>query len=135
MATSHAPLELGPAAFRALPPDAQAEAVIGGRTRFRPGEAFRILIMLGRPRTCVPGLFAYGLGLAFAGVPSVPHTVLGAILALLVGFSANLHNTYTDVDEDCLNLPGRMWLLYRFGRPRLLLVLAGLNLFMAGSAL
>jgi ubiquinone/menaquinone biosynthesis methyltransferase len=135
MATSHAPVELGPAAFRALPPAAQAEAVIGGRTRFRPGEAFRILIMLGRPRTCVPGLFAYGLGLAYAGAPSAPYVVLGGLLALLVGFSANLHNTYTDVEEDCRNLPGRMWLLYRFGRTRLLLVLVALNLFMAGAAL
>jgi ubiquinone/menaquinone biosynthesis methyltransferase len=135
MATSHAPAELGPAAFRALPPAAQAEAVRGGRTRFRPGEAVRILIMLGRPRTCVPGLFAYGLGLAYAGVPSPPRTVLGGVLAFLVGFSANLHNTYTDVDEDCRNLPGRMWLLYRFGRPRLLLVLVALNAFMAASAL
>src|SRR4051794_25619346 len=135
MATSHAPVELGPAAFRALPPDAQAEAVIGGRTRFRPGEAFRILIMLGRPRTCVPGLFAYGLGLAYAGVPSAPHAVLGGVLALLVGFSANLHNTYTDVEEDCRNLPGRMWLLYRFGRTRLLVVLVALNVFMSAAAL
>jgi ubiquinone/menaquinone biosynthesis methyltransferase len=135
MATSHAPVELGPAAFRALPPDAQAEAVIGGRTRFRPGEALRIVIMLGRPRTCVPGLFAYGLGLAYAGVPSAPYAVLGGVLALLVGFSANLHNTYTDVEEDCRNLPGRMWLLYRFGRTRLLLVLVALNVFMAGAAL
>ncbi|MDN3351172.1 ubiquinone/menaquinone biosynthesis methyltransferase [Actinomadura sp. DC4] len=138
MATSHAPVELGPAAFRALPPAAQAKAVIGGRTRFRPGEALRILIMLGRPRTCVPGLFAYGLGLAYAGVPSalsMPYTVLGGVLALLVGFSANLHNTYTDIEEDCRNLPGRMWLLYRFGRPRLLLVLVAADVFMAGAAL
>lgn len=135
MTTSPVYAELGPAAFRALPPTAQAEAVRGGRTRFRPAEALRILVMLGRPRTCVPGLFAYGLGLAFAGAPSVPRTVLGGVLALLVGFSANLHNTYTDVDEDCRNLPGRMWLLYRFGRSRLALVLVGLNLFMAGAAL
>jgi ubiquinone/menaquinone biosynthesis methyltransferase len=135
MATSHAQAEFGAAAFRALPPAAQAEAVRGGRTRFRPGEAIRILIMLGRPRTCVPGLFAYGLGLAYGGALSVPRMVLGGILALQVGFSANLHNTYTDVEEDCRNLPGRMWLLYRFGRPRLLLVLVAMNVFMAGVAL
>ena len=135
MSTSHAPAELGPAAFRALPPATKAEVVIGGRTRFRPGEALRILIMLGRPRTCVPGLFAYGLGLAYAGVPSAPRAVLGGVLALLVGFNANLHNTYTDVEEDCRNLPGRMWLLYRFGRPRLLLVLVAIDVFMAGAAL
>lgn len=134
MATSHAP-EFGPAAFRALPPAAQAAAVLGGRTRFRPGEALRILIMLGRPRTCVPGLFAYGLGLAYARVPSVPRTLLGGVLALLVGFSANLHNTYTDVEEDCRNLPGRMWLLYRFGRPRLLAVLVAVDVFMAAAGL
>jgi ubiquinone/menaquinone biosynthesis methyltransferase len=135
MSTSHVSAELGAAAFRALPPAAQADAVRGGHTRFRPGEALRILIMLGRPRTCVPGLFAYGLGLAYAGPSSVPRTMLGGVLALLVGFSANLHNTYTDVEEDCRNLPGRMWLLYRFGRPRLCLVLVTVNVLMAAAAL
>src|SRR3569833_2720162 len=92
MATSHAPAELGPAAFRALPPAAQAKADINRHTRFRPNEAFHILVMLGRPRTCVPGLFAYGLGLAYAGVPSAPYTVLGGQHAQQVGVNANQHN-------------------------------------------
>ncbi|GAB3975284.1 hypothetical protein GCM10029978_059030 [Actinoallomurus acanthiterrae] len=135
MSTSPLSADLGAAAFRSLPPDAQAQAVRGGRTRARPGEALRLLIMLGRPRTCVPGLLAYGLGLGYVGAPSAPRTVLGAVLAFLVGFSANLHNTYTDVEEDCRNLPGRMWLLYRFGRRRLGAVLVATDVFMAAAAL
>src|SRR3569833_4612465 len=109
MATSHAPAALGPAAFRALPPAAQAEAVRGGRTRFRPGEAARILIMLGRPRTCVPGLFAYGLGLAYAGVPSPPRTVLGGVLVFLVGFLVFLFFSFSVVVVVCWFLSGRLW--------------------------
>ena len=34
----------------------------GGRITASPGERLRTLIMLGRPRTCVPGLLAFALG-------------------------------------------------------------------------
>ncbi|MFC5744334.1 UbiA family prenyltransferase [Actinomadura rugatobispora] len=129
------PAPLTARGFVALPPAEQVAAIRAQGGTASPGTVLRLLVALGRPRTCVPGLVAYALGLGYAPAPVPPgHAVLGAVLALLVGFSANLHNTYTDVEEDSRNLPGRMWMLYRLGLRRLAWTLAGLNAFMAGAA-
>ncbi|MBS2964395.1 ubiquinone/menaquinone biosynthesis methyltransferase [Actinocrinis puniceicyclus] len=95
----------------------------------------RIIIMLGRPRTCVPGLIAYFLGYSYTDAGFSPKLLLGALLGFLIGFSANLHNTYTDLEEDCRNLPGRVWLYAQLGAPRMRLVLIGVNAFMLLSSL
>lgn len=114
----------------------KAEIVTHYQAPLRVLDALRLLAMLGRPRTCVPGLFAYVIGLAYTGpIEPEPLVFVGGLLAFLVGLLANLSNTYTDVAEDCLNLPGRMWLLYLFGRRRLGIVTAALSLLMAGLAL
>ncbi|GGM79122.1 hypothetical protein GCM10012275_57170 [Longimycelium tulufanense] len=123
------------AAFTALSPARQAELLHARRVRPALGEAARVLVMLGRPRTCIPGLLAYTLALGQVGGELTPGTVWGAVLAFLVGFSGNLHNVYTDVAEDSRNLPGRVFLLYRLGLPTLRGVLVALNVLMAGSAL
>ncbi|GAA2102592.1 ubiquinone/menaquinone biosynthesis methyltransferase [Actinomadura alba] len=134
-APSAPPVPLTARGFVALPPTEQVAAIRTRGGAASLGTTLRLVITLGRPRTCVPGLVAYAIGLGYAPAPvPVGHAVLGAVLALLVGFSANLHNTYTDVEEDSRNLPGRMWLLYRLGLRRLAWTLAGLNAFMVGAA-
>ncbi|MBH1937756.1 class I SAM-dependent methyltransferase [Streptomyces sp. AV19] len=122
--------------FRAVLPQRQAEILRGPQVGVHLREFLRLLVMIGRPRTCVPGLFAYVIGLGYAG-PVRPDalTLAGAVQAFLVGFLANVTNTYTDVDEDCRNLPGRVWLLYRLGRRRLLYAIVALNVLMAALAL
>lgn len=110
-------------AFLALDPDEMADSVRRGA--LAPAGALeraRLVLMLGRPRTCVPGLLAYGLGFSYtAGAPSW-RMALGALLALSIGFVANLCNTATDLHEDSRNLPGRMFLLARLGYRQLVVV-------------
>lgn len=119
--------------FHALRPPQQVAAVRRGGGTASPAAAARLIVTLGRPRTCVPGLVAFALGLGHA--PASPARALpAALLALLVGFSANLHNTYTDVEEDSRNLPGRMWTLYRLGLRRLAWTLVALNALMLAIA-
>ncbi|HEV3173282.1 MAG TPA: ubiquinone/menaquinone biosynthesis methyltransferase [Actinocrinis sp.] len=105
--------------------------------QIRPGwvQQLRIVVMLGRPRTCIPGLIAYFLGYYYTGAGFTPKLILGATLAFLIGFSANLHNTYTDLEEDCRNLPGRVWLYAQLGAPRMRWVLTAVNAFMLLSSL
>jgi 4-hydroxybenzoate polyprenyltransferase len=73
------------------------------------------LIMLGRPRTCIPGYLTFMLGACYNEVPFSWKFVLAAILSFLIGFSSNLHNTYTDIEEDVNNLPGRIFVLAKYG--------------------
>jgi 4-hydroxybenzoate polyprenyltransferase len=90
----------------------------------------RILLCLGRPRTCVPGTIAYALGFSYTGTEPRWTFVLGALLSFLVSFSANLHNALSDVREDALNLPGRAHLIASFGATALRIFLIVLSLFM-----
>jgi 4-hydroxybenzoate polyprenyltransferase len=95
----------------------------------------RAFIMLGRPRTCVPGLLCYNLGHYYMEAEFSPRMVLGSFLAFLIGFAANVQNAYSDVEEDSHNLPGRLYLVLQLGYRNLLrisLALAGLML--VGSA-
>lgn len=107
----------------------------GGRIEATRGERLRTLIMLGRPRTCVPGLIAFALGYSYTGAPPSARMALGAALALSVGFSANLHNVATDLYEDSHNLPGRVVLLAKVGARTLIRVCRGLSAVMVLGAL
>ena len=94
----------------------------------------RILLCLGRPRTCVPGTIAYALGFSYTGAEPQWTFVLGALLSFLVSFSANLHNALSDGREDALNLPGRAHLITRLGVTALRTCLAGISAFMLVGA-
>jgi 4-hydroxybenzoate polyprenyltransferase len=99
-----------------------------------PSEWVKTLLMLGRPRTCVPGLLAFGLGYSYTAGGACWRVTLGAVLAFLVGFSANLHNAATDLREDSRNLPGRLLLLARIGhRPLVWSCRALSGLMLAGA--
>jgi 4-hydroxybenzoate polyprenyltransferase len=106
----------------------------GGRIAATPGERVRTLIMLGRPRTCVPGLLAFALGYSYTGAPPSARMALGAALALSIGFSANLHNVATDLYEDSRNLPGRVVLLAKVGSRPVILACRWLSLAMIAGA-
>lgn len=106
----------------------------GGRLAATRGERLRTAIMLGRPRTCVPGLLAFALGFSYTGAAPSARMALGAALALSIGFSANLHNVVTDLYEDSRNLPGRVILLTKVGsRPLILLGRSLSALMMVGA--
>jgi 4-hydroxybenzoate polyprenyltransferase len=108
-------------AFLRLDPDAKASFVRRGE--FVPAslaERVRIVLMLGRPRTCVPNLLAYALGFSYTGAPASVHTFAGAVLACCIGFAANVHNAAVELEEDSHNLPGRVWLIAKCGHRRLM---------------
>jgi 4-hydroxybenzoate polyprenyltransferase len=109
------------ASFLALPPDEMVDSVRHGGPSAAGAldSAWRVL-MLGRPRTCVPGLVAYALGFSYTGAPFSARVVLGALLSLSIGFVANLSNAATDVHEDSRNLPGRVFLVSELGYDRLI---------------
>ncbi|MGY1581458.1 UbiA family prenyltransferase [Streptomyces sp. MN13] len=109
---------LGMAEFTALTPDERVRAAQGSRGTAGFAETVRILLMLGRPRTCVPGLLAFSLGWTVAGPAFDWRYVLGLFLTLVYGLIANLYNAHTDLEEDSRNLPGRVWLLLRAGDRR-----------------
>jgi 4-hydroxybenzoate polyprenyltransferase len=97
-------------------------------------ERLRILLMLARPRTCVPGLIAFALGYSYTGGGFSAAFLLGALLAFSIGLSANLHNAAIDLHEDSRNLPGRVWLLAKLGhRPLLVACRAIAVLMMLGG--
>jgi 4-hydroxybenzoate polyprenyltransferase len=106
----------------------------GGRITATPGARLRTLIMLGRPRTCVPGLLAFALGYNYTSAPPSVRMVVGALLALSIGFSANLYNVSTDIYEDSRNLPGRVVLLAKVGARPLILVCRSLSAVMVAGA-
>lgn len=107
----------------------------GGRIPARPLERLRILVMLGRPRTVVPNLLCFSLGYSYTGAPASGRMVLGALLGCLIGFSANLHNTALDLDEDSRNLPGRVWLVAKLGYRPLMRSWAAISVFMMLAAI
>lgn len=83
-------------------------------------ERLRIFVMLGRPRTCVPNLLAYALGFSYTGAAASGRTLVGALLACSIGFSANVHNAAVELEEDSRNLPGRVLLIAKFGHAPLM---------------
>jgi 4-hydroxybenzoate polyprenyltransferase len=111
------------AEFLSLPPEAMADSVRrGGAVASGALERLRLVVTLGRPRTCVPGLVAYALGYSYTSGGHPWRFVLGALLALSIGFAANLHNTATDLHEDSRNLPGRVFLISQLGYDQLIAI-------------
>ena len=92
------------------------------------------LIMLGRPRTCIPGYIAFMLGACYNEVAFSWKFVLAAVLSFLIGFSSNLHNAYTDIEEDVNNLPGRIFVLAKYGYSNLFRTLILLDSIMLLSS-
>lgn len=88
------------------------------------------LIMLGRPRTCIPGYITFMLGICYNEVEFSWKIILGAFLSFLIGFSANLHNAYTDIEEDVNNLPGRIFILAKYGYKNLFRTLVIMDIAM-----
>jgi 4-hydroxybenzoate polyprenyltransferase len=112
-------------------PEQMAAFVGAGRQVVAPlRERLRILAMLARPRTCIPGLYAFALGYAYTGGGADWRFALGAVLALCIGASANLHNSAIDLHEDSRNLPGRVWLLAKLGQRSLMLACRVLAILM-----
>lgn len=114
-------------AFLALSPDEMAGFV----RRNQPVPASlaaraRIVLMLGRPRTCVPNLLAFALGYSYTLAPASLRTLAGVILACCIGFAANLHNAAVELEEDSRNLPGRVWLVAKCGLARVMAFWRGL---------
>jgi 4-hydroxybenzoate polyprenyltransferase len=102
--------------------------------RYTLGSNVKILLCLGRPRTCVPGTIAYALGFSYTGAEPKWTFVLGSLISFLVSFSANLHNALSDSREDSINLPGRADLIAQFGAGRLKVTLIALTAFMLAGA-
>jgi 4-hydroxybenzoate polyprenyltransferase len=122
-------------AFDGLGPDARVALI---RSGYRiPGTGWqrvRAVLALGRPRTCIPGLICYALGVSYTGPASAAAVIAGGVLAFLIGFIANLHNAYTDLEEDALNLPGRGYLLLVIGYRRLPRILAAITAGMVAAS-
>jgi 4-hydroxybenzoate polyprenyltransferase len=107
--------------FLRLGPDEMTAFVRSGKrlpASFR--ERLRIFVMLGRPRTNVPNLLAYALGFSYTGAAASWRTLVGALLACSIGFSANVHNAAVELEEDSRNLPGRVLLIAKFGHRSLM---------------
>lgn len=123
------------AEFLSMPPEAMADSVrCGAAVPAGIVERVRLIVTLGRPRTCVPGLVAYALGYGYTGGCGVAPVVLGSLLAVSIGFSANLHNTATDLHEDSRNLPGRVFLVSQLGYRELIGICKVLGAMMFAGA-
>jgi 4-hydroxybenzoate polyprenyltransferase len=113
---------LSDAEFMALPPVRMAELVRAGvAVQQRPLERAKLFLMLGRPRTWVPNLLAFGLGYSYTGGAPDRRMLLGALLSCCIGFSANTHNAAVELAEDSENLPGRVLMVAKLGYRRLFL--------------
>lgn len=79
-----------------------------------PARAYA-LWQLARPRTCLPSVLAFVLAVELVGTQWTFRAWFGVIVSFLVPFVANLHNAYTDLEEDRRNLPGRVGLVKQVG--------------------
>ncbi len=86
--------------------------------------AARVLVALSRPRTCTPSLTIFALGYGIVADGMRWEFWLGAFLMLATGMLANLYNVHTDLDEDSVNMPGRLGLVGEIGWRRYRTVLA-----------
>lgn len=126
------------AEFLSLPPEQMADSVRrGGAVSTGAFEQLGLVLALGRPRTCVPGFIAYALGYSYTAGSGPGAMIWGSLLALSIGFSANLHNTATDLHEDSRNLPGRVFLLSQLGYRQLIGIcrVLGVLMFVGAAAL
>ena len=121
--------------FSKLTPEQMTDVVrSGARAEATFRERARIFLMLGRPRTCVPGMLAYALGLAYVQPSMSVAVIIGFVLCFLGGFVANIGNTYTDLPEDTRNLPGRVYLMAKLGYRQLFWLLMGCYAAMVAAA-
>lgn len=121
--------------FRQLPVEQMVLLVRSGtRAPATLIERCRIFLMLARLRTTVPSLLCYALGFSYTGAEFSTRTVLAAVLSFLGACLSNLTNTYTDLEEDCRNLPGRIYLLTKLGYKHLFWLIVVINLFMLVAA-
>ncbi|MFI6645580.1 UbiA family prenyltransferase [Streptomyces sp. NPDC050504] len=120
---------LGMTDFASLTPDERIRAVRTAPASAGAGETVRILLMLARPRTCVPSLLAFTLGWSSAGGTGVSWQLfVGLLNTVLFVLVANLYNTHTDLEEDSRNLPGRVWLVLRAGDRKVVLAAHAMSL-------
>ncbi|QPR31415.1 UbiA prenyltransferase family protein [Corynebacterium amycolatum] len=61
------------------------------------------------------GILAYGFGIELLGIHWRPAIIAGAVAMFIMPAVANLHNSYTDLEEDARNLPGRIALVNAVG--------------------
>jgi 4-hydroxybenzoate polyprenyltransferase len=122
-------------ALHALEPRGRASAARAGTGAAPWPEAIRVTIMLGRPRTCIPGVIAYALGFTMVHHWLSGYFLFGIFMVLVAGLLANLYNVCTDLDEDSQNLPERLWLVLRIGYRRLCWITCALSLIVAAGAL
>jgi 4-hydroxybenzoate polyprenyltransferase len=101
--------------FQALSPEVKASAARSSAGSARLGERLRIVVMLGRPRTCIPGIICYALGYTLVSDRISRYPLFGMFMVLIAGLLANLYNTLSDLREDSHNLPGRVWLVTTIG--------------------
>jgi len=81
-------------------------------------DRLKVTLMLGWPRTGINAVICYMLGVSFAGHEKTPPWViaLGAVLYFVwASILANLENHYADLQEDCHNVPGRVYLVAQVG--------------------
>jgi 4-hydroxybenzoate polyprenyltransferase len=105
--------------FEALSPADRANAARYSTGRIGLAEQARTIIMLGRPRTCIPGVICYALGYTLVSSRISWYYCFGIFMVLVAGLLANLYNVCTDLQEDSSNLPGRVWLVVGMGYQRL----------------
>lgn len=103
------------ATFQALPPEARASAARSSAGSAPLAERLRIVVMLGRPRTCIPGVICYALGYTLVSDRITWYPLFGMFMVVIAGLLANLYNTCSDLQEDSHNLPGRVWLVTTVG--------------------
>jgi 4-hydroxybenzoate polyprenyltransferase len=81
-------------------------------------DRLKVIVMLGWPRTGINAVICYMLGVSFAGHDKTSSWViaLGAVLYFVwASLLANLENHYADLQEDCHNVPGRVYLVAQVG--------------------
>ncbi|MDT0444573.1 UbiA family prenyltransferase [Streptomyces johnsoniae] len=101
--------------WTALPPHELVNLVRRSPGTAGPARTARLLIALSRPRTCTPSLTIFALGYGIVADEVRWQFWLGAFLMLTTGMLANLYNVHTDLDEDSVNMPGRLGLVGEIG--------------------
>lgn len=98
----------------------------------------KMILMLGWPRTGINAVICYMLGVSFAGYEKTsPWLIaLGAVLYFVwASILANLENHYADLQEDCHNVPGRVYLVAQVGYRNILWYVVCLNVLLLLTAI
>jgi 4-hydroxybenzoate polyprenyltransferase len=122
------------ASFHALSAETRASIACSSAGSAKLSERLHIVIMLGRPRTCIAGVICYALGYTLVSGRISWYPLFGMFMVLIAGLLANLYNTCSDLREDSHNLPGRVWLVATIGYRWLRLVTVLLSAVVIGGA-